>query len=361
MKIAELSTPALLLDVDIFESNIRLMADAAARAGKRLRPHAKAHKCIEIARRQIRAGAVGVCVATVDEADLMVSAGVNGVLLTSPITNGAKCERIAGLTSVAPDLAVVVDHADQVQLYSNAADRAGVTLNVVVDLDVGDHRTGMEPGEPAWHLTERIVSKRNLAFKGLQAYSVRASHIDDAKARAEYSSSALSGAYETQLLLASHGVETQMISGGSTGSYEADCALSYVTELQAGSYALMDVAYGRIGGLNFGNALAVAADVISANYPDRVTVDAGFKAFATDRPFGPVVQRLPGARYEWAGDEFGYVFLDRAAHGVHLGDRLRFIPPHCDPTVNLYDRIHVCRGETVEEIWPVMKRLSSPH
>ena len=360
MKIAELSTPALLLDAETFESNIRLMADAAARAGKRLRPHAKAHKCIEIAKRQIRAGAVGVCVATVDEADLMVSAGVNGVLLTSPIAHRAKCERIAHLAGVAPDLTVVVDHADQVQLYSDAADRAGVILNVLVDLDVGDHRTGVAPGERAWQLTKRIVAKRSLVFKGLQAYSVRASHMDDSKARAEYSLNALRGAHETQVLLASHGVETPLITGGSTGSYAADCALPYVTELQAGSYVLMDVAYGRIGGLNFGNALTVAADVISANYPDRVTVDAGFKAFATDRPFGPVVQGFPGARYEWAGDEFGYVFLDRAAHGIRLGDRLRFIPPHCDPTVNLYDRIHLCRGENVEEIWPVMKRLSCP-
>ena len=131
--------------------------------------------------------------------------------------------------------------------------------------------------------------------------------------------------------------------------------LPFVTELQAGSYALMDVAYARIG-IEFGHALTVLATVISANQDDRVTVDAGFKAFATDRPFGPDVVGIPGARFEWAGDEFGYVYFDRMAHTVRLGDRLRFIPPHCDPNVNLHDRIHVCRGDEIVDIWSVMDR-----
>jgi D-serine deaminase-like pyridoxal phosphate-dependent protein len=357
MKIAELSTPALLLDADIFESNIKLMADAASRAGKRLRPHAKAHKCVEIAKRQIRAGAAGVCVATVDEADLMVSEGIGSVLLTSPIAHRAKCERIARLARIAQDFTVVVDHAKQVEMYAQAAEAAGAVLNVLVDLDAGDHRTGAAPGKPAWELTQHVLEERSLAFKGLQAYSVRGSHMDGPNARAEYCTNAWAAARETQELLAHHGVETEVITGGSTGSYAADCEVPYVTELQPGSYALMDVAYRRIGGLHFGNALTVAADVVSLNFPGRVTVDAGFKAFSTDRPFGPEVQNLSGARYEWAGDEFGYVFLDQAGSRAGLGDRLRFIPPHCDPTVNLYDRIHLCRGENVEEIWPVMKRM----
>jgi D-serine deaminase-like pyridoxal phosphate-dependent protein len=358
MTIADLSTPALLLDADIFEANIEGMAVAAARAGKNLRPHVKAHKCVEIAKRQIRAGAAGVCVATVEEAELMVSNGIPGVLLTSPVAHPRKCERIADLARTASDLAVVVDHPEQVRMYSDAAERAAILLNVLVDLDVGDHRTGIPPGEPAVEIAKQIAANSNLVFKGLQAYSVRASHLDDPEARADYSSKALSGAQETRYLLISQGIETELISVGSTGSYAADSALPYVTELQAGSYALMDVQYGRIGGVPFGNALTVAAGVISANYPDRVTVDAGFKAFATDRPFGPEIQDFPEARYEWAGDEFGYVFLNQTARRPRLGDRLRFIPPHCDPTVNLYDRIHVCRGNNVEDIWPVMNRWS---
>jgi D-serine deaminase-like pyridoxal phosphate-dependent protein len=319
VNIAELPTPALLLDFEIFESNIHRMAGFAARAGKRLRPHAKAHKCVEIAKRQIAAGAVGVCVATVSEAELMVHGGVRGVLLTSPIADSRKCDRVAALMTLAPDTSVVVDHAEQVRLYSAAAERAGVKLNVLVDLDLGDHRTGIGAGEPALQLAQEIHASRSLTFKGLQAYSVRASHMREEEGRAEYSARVLDQALQTRLLLESHGIQAELITGGSSGSYAADAALPFVNELQAGSYALMDVAYARIGGVDFGNALTVLATVISANHADRVTVDAGFKAFATDRPFGPDVQTLPDARYEWAGDEFGYVFLDRKTQKLESG------------------------------------------
>ena len=153
-----------------------------------------------------------------------------------------------------------------------------------------------------------------------------------------------------------HGIGSPVITGASSVSYAGDVTLPYVTELQAGSYALMDGAYARIGGVDFGHALTVLATVISANQTDRVTVDAGFKAFSTDRPFGPDVLDIPRARYEWAGDEFGYVFLDQSEQRLGSGDRVRFIPPHCDPTVNLYDRIHVCHGNEVQDIWSVMDR-----
>jgi D-serine deaminase-like pyridoxal phosphate-dependent protein len=356
MKLQELPTPALLLDADIFESNIRRLAEHAARTGKSLRPHVKAHKCVPIAKRQIDAGAIGVCAATIAEVELMVRGGVPGVLLTSPVADAAKCAKIAMLAATAPDIAVVVDHAEQVRMYNDAANRAGARLNVLVDLDVGDHRTGIAPGDSALQLAKRILASRSLVFRGLQAYSVQASHLRDAERRTEYSSRVLSAAFETRRLLDSHDIRAEIITAGSTGSYASDSALAFVTELQAGSYALMDVAYTQIGGVGFGNAMTVLATVVSANHGDRVTVDAGFKAFSTDRPFGPAVLDLDSARYEWAGDEFGFVF--ESAHKIRLGDRLRFIPPHCDPTVNLYDRIHVCRGGEVADIWPIMDRWS---
>jgi D-serine deaminase-like pyridoxal phosphate-dependent protein len=356
MTLQDLSTPALLLDVDIFESNLRFMADRVSAAGKALRPHAKAHKCVEVARRQIEAGAVGVCVATVDEAEVMVRAGVSDILLTSPIAGARKCSRLAAL---AQHLSVVVDHAEQIALYDAAAQRAGSQLGVLVDLDVGDHRTGVSPGQPVVRLAEQVLASHSLIFRGLQAYSVRASHLHEADNRAEYSAKVLAPAAETKALLERRGIETALVTGSSTGTYQADCDSPFLTELQPGSYVLMDVAYARIGGIQFGHALTVAATVVSANHPDRVTVDAGFKAFSTDRPFGPEALDLPGSRYEWAGDEFGFVYLEDAPRRVRLGDRLRFIPPHCDPTVNLYDRLHVCRGEEVLESWPVMDRTAS--
>lgn len=356
MRVEQLPTPALLLHADIFESNLRRMAEHAVRSGKQLRPHAKAHKCVEIARRQIAAGAVGVCVATVSEAELMARSGIASLLLTSPIADRSKCDRMAALAGLVPDVRVVVDHEEQVKLYAAAARANSVTLHVLVDLDVGDHRTGITPGAPALELARTIVGEKELEFGGLQAYSVRASHLSVTEGRSEFSANALQQAADTKVLLQSEGIAVAAITGGSTGTCFADSELPYFTELQAGSYVLMDEAYARIGLTEFGHALTVLATVISANHSDRVTVDAGFKAFSTDRPFGPSVQSLEGARYAWAGDEFGYVFVDGAAHRPRLGDRLRFIPPHCDPTVNLYDRIYLCRGDVVEDVWPVMDR-----
>ena len=347
MRVADLPTPALLLDAELFEANIQRMARHCSQAGKKLRPHAKAHKCTAIAKRQMQAGAGGICVATVNEAELMAGSGITDILLTSPIADPLKCERIAVLEGVS----VVVDHPDQVRLYAKAAQRP---INVLVDLDLGDHRTGIAPGQPALELARLIESEPKLTFGGLQAYSVRASHMSMEDGVAEYSATALQQAFETKQLLEQSGIPAPVITGGSTGSYAVDSQLAYVTEVQAGSYALMDVAYARIGVTEFGHALTVLATVISANHADRVTVDAGYKAFATDRTFGPDLVNLPASRHQWAGDEFSYVLYSERQ--PRLGEKLRFIPPHCDPNVNLYDRIYVHSGETVLDTWSIMDR-----
>jgi 3-hydroxy-D-aspartate aldolase len=359
MNIYDLPTPALLVDADAMESNLKRMASSATAAGKKLRPHAKAHKCVEVARRQIAAGAIGVCAATVPEAELMVHAGIPGVLLTSPLADVQKMARIAALASIAPDIAAVVDHPEQMRWYAQAASEANVTLNLLVDLDVGDHRTGIVPGELALHLAQEINRTPGLRFCGLQAYSVRASHTAAAEGREAFTRNTWQCAIDTAALLNRHGIPVPILTGGSTGSYQGDATVPEVTELQAGSYVFMDEAYTRIGEIPFLNAMTVLATVISATHSDKVTVDAGFKAFSTDRPFGPTPVDRDISRYEWAGDEFGYVYQADGSIQPRLGDRIRFIPPHCDPTVNLYDRIHICRGDRVEDVWPVMDRLTS--
>jgi D-serine deaminase-like pyridoxal phosphate-dependent protein len=354
MTLNDVPTPALLLDRDLFESNLKQMAAHVAGSGKRLRPHAKAHKCIEIAKRQIALGAVGICVATVSEAELMAGAGLTGILLTSPIADTKKCERIA---SLAPKVSVVVDHERQVCLYAKAAHGAGVALEVLVDIDVGDHRTGVAPLEPALCLVQQIASTSTLTFAGLQAYSVCASHLEDEEARAEYTRRALEPVQQTRDMIETSGIAVPLISGASTGSYEADCRSPALTEIQAGSYPLMDLAYRRIG-IGFENALTVLATVVSSNHSDHVTIDAGFKAFSTDRPFGPELLDHDESGYQWAGDEFGYIYPADGCR-MQLGDRVRLIPPHCDPTVNLYDRLYVHRGEVVEDVWPIMNRSAA--
>ncbi|HVW84912.1 MAG TPA: DSD1 family PLP-dependent enzyme [Bryobacteraceae bacterium] len=339
-------TPALLLDLDKFEANLARMASEVKQAGKRLRPHAKAHKCVEIAKRQIDAGAQGLCVATVNEAELMAKAGIEDLLLTSPVADPEKIRRIVETGAM-----VVVDHARQVEWYQEAACVANVQVAVLIDLDVGDHRTGAASIDQALDLALKIDRASHLWLRGVQAYSVSGSHGKDIEERRRNSETTYRLAAEARAAMAEHGLHTDVTSGGSTGTWNVDLALPDLVELQAGSYALMDVAYRRLG-IDFENAMTVLTTVISANHDGFVTVDGGFKAFATDRPFGPEPVGLPGVGYRWGGDEFGY--LDSQAR---LGSRIEFLPPHCDPTVNLYDRIYACRGNNVEAVWPIMDRM----
>ena len=345
----EILTPALLLDLDAFEANLSRMVDHVHRSGKTLRPHAKAHKCVEIAKRQLAAGARGVCVATLAEAELMSKGGISGLLLTSPVADPAKITRIGATGAM-----VVVDHIQQVEWYQNTARK----LDVLVDIDVGDHRTGASSLAQALEIAEAVDRASNLNLRGLQAYSVVGSHASPAQERTRVSQEVFAYAAETRDAMARKGLATEILSGGSTGTWQIDTALRELTELQAGSFVLMDLAYRRAG-LDFLQGITVLATVVSANHESFVSVDAGTKSFSTDRGYGPEAANLPGSSYRWGGDEFGYVDVDDPAKRPRLGDKLEFIPPHCDPTVNLYSSIYACRGDRVEAVWPV-KSLPLP-
>jgi len=346
----QIPTPALALDLDLFEANLSRMATAVKNSGKKLRPHAKAHKCVEIAKRQFAAGACGICVATVPEAELMSKEGFTGLLLTSPLADPGKIGRIVGTGAM-----VVVDHLQQVEWYEAAAGTANRTIEVLIDLDVGDHRTGASSPEQARNIARAVDRAPHLQLRGFQAYSVSGSHASGAE-RARNSEHTFRIASSIRDATARDGLRTDILSGGSTGTWEVDLALPELTELQAGTYCLMDLAYRRLG-LTFGPALTVLATIVSANHERFVTVDAGFKAFATDRGYGAEAINMPGSEYRWGGDEFGFLDVAGCEHKPRLGDRIEFIPPHCDPTVNLYDRIYACRKEHVEAVWPVMERI----
>ena len=330
------------------------MAERVKECGKRLRPHAKAHKCVEIAKRQIAAGAAGISLATLAEAELMSNAGIPGLLLTSPMADPLKIARIVHTGAM-----VVVDHVQPAEWYEEAAAKAGRTVDVLIDLDVGDHRTGARSTEQALEIARAVDRAAHLRLKGLQGYSGRASHAGDFAERKKVSEKAFAGAIETQVAMERGGFSMEILSGGSTGTWDIDLALPEVTELQAGSYLFMDLDYRRVGA-DFRHSLTVLATVISANHEGFVTVDAGLKAFSTDRGYGPEAANIPGTGYRWGGDEFGYIDVNGGARKPKLGDRIEFIPPHCDPTVNLYDRIHACRGDNVEAIWPIMARVQGP-
>jgi 3-hydroxy-D-aspartate aldolase len=362
---AELPTPALLLDLAAFEANLRSMAEYCKKAGCGIRPHAKTHKCPEIARRQVASGALGVCVATVPEAEAMVQAGIRGVLLTSPILDPGKIARMAALAKTG-DVLLSVGHVRQVEQLDEAAREAGANADVLIDLDVGDRRTGISPGEPALELARLVARSKRLRLRGLQAYAGHASHAVGFAEREKVSREAMSKAVSTRDLLAKAGLKVTILSGGSTGTYNIDGAIEGVTELQAGSYVFMDVDYRRIGGRDgkavygdFRPSLTVLTTVVSATHADRVTVDAGTKALDTTVPWRAEALHTPGLSYRPAGDEFGVLTADKAAKLPRLGDRLEFIIPHCDPTINLYDRIYAMRKGRVEAVWPLAARRES--
>ena len=357
----ELPTPALVVDLDQLEGNITRLATHAKAAGIALRPHAKTHKCAAIARLQVAAGALGVCVATLREAEAMAEGGVGGILITSEMVGSVKIRRLLEFARRQPDTMSVVDDPGHAAELSAAARAAGLILNVLIDVDPGSRRTGVAAGEGAAHLARKIAGLPGLRLRGIHCYSGSSAHVTGFEQRRAHSEKAMSPAIATFRELRREGLPMEILSGGSTGTYNIDPAFGAMTELQAGSYVFMDVDYRRIGGArgpvydDFAPSLAVIATVISRPGRNRATVDAGLKAFATDRKFGPEPKDLPGATFSWGGDEHGILDLTQASREPRLGERLEFIVPHCDPTVNLHDHIHALRGDRVEAVWPVAR------
>jgi D-serine deaminase-like pyridoxal phosphate-dependent protein len=358
----DIPTPALLLDLDRFEKNLATMAGHARRAGKAIRPHAKTHKCPEIARRQVAAGALGVACAKLGEAEVMARAGIRGLLITTEVVPPGSIRRLMRLVSEAPDTMVVVDHPDNVAALARAAAAAGVTLGVLVDVDVGNRRTGVAPGEPALALARLVAQQPSLGFRGLQGYAGHCAHVPGWTARRAASRAALAPLMGTRTLCERAGLPVEIVAGGSTGTWDIDVELAGLTELQSGSYCVMDLEYRRIGGrggdllTDFEMALTVVATVVSVPTADRAMVDAGLKAFSTDKPFPPEAVERPGVTYGFAGDEHGRLTVTDPSRAPRLGERIEFFPPHCDPTINLYDRIHALRGDTVEAVWDIAAR-----
>jgi D-serine deaminase-like pyridoxal phosphate-dependent protein len=360
---ADLVTPALLLDLDLLEANIAKLAAHAKAAKINLRPHGKTHKCVEIAQRQIKAGAIGLSVATIREAEAMAAAGVKGLLITSELVGKPKIERLVKLTRKAPETMSVVDNFDHAKLLSDAAVAAKLNLNVMMDVDPAGRRTGVPPGEVAIDLATKVAKLPNLKLRGIHGYSGASAHVAGYEARRKHSAGVMAPVFDTFAKLKQMGLPVEIMSGGSTGTYNIDPGLEGMTELQCGSYVFMDVDYRAIGGRegavyeDFAPSLTVMATVISKSYSDHATTDAGIKAFATDRAkFTPEIKGATGVKVSYAGDEHGILTFDNPSREFKIGDRVEFIIPHCDPNVNLYDRIYCVRGERVVDVWRTVGR-----
>jgi len=354
-----IATPAAVLDLDAFERNLAKMAARAKAAGLALRPHAKSHKCSAIAHRQISAGAVGVCCAKLAEAEAMAAAGIGSILVTSPIAGAAQAGRAARLASQLADFRIVVDHAD------GAAELAATSqaIQVLIDVDPGMGRTGVHDAAQALEVFRAIAAQPNLKLIGVQCYGGHWQHMEGANARAAAVADGMAYLSGVIATLRQAGADIEVVTGGGTGSFAADAAQGVLTEVQPGSYAFMDREYRDALKEDpdgaFEQALVIAATVISANHPKWVTVDAGLKAFATDGPLPvAVTPKWAASDYRFFGDEHGRLMRPQSS-AVARGERVDFVPPHVDPTLDRYDVIHFVRGDVLLEIAPVEGRGAS--
>ncbi|MGB3810498.1 MAG: DSD1 family PLP-dependent enzyme, partial [Parvibaculum sp.] len=284
---AELATPALVLDLDAFERNVALMAEHCRRNGLSLRPHAKTHKSVTIARAQIAAGAIGQCCAKLGEAEAMGEGGIQSIVVTSPVVTAQGIARAMALNAKISDLMLTVDNPANAQALADAARAAGKPLKVLVDLDPGLHRTGIAPGEPVLALARQVHASGSLTLRGLQCYAGHVMHIEDFAERREKSLAAMKLLGETRDALKAAGLPCDIVTGGGTGSFDIDPEARVLTELQGGSYIFMDKQYNDVHGGNgatmpFETSLFVQMSVVSNNTRNLATTDAGFKAFSTD-------------------------------------------------------------------------------
>ncbi len=355
-----LNTPALVIDRDSLQRNIEAMAAFAQDRGLALRPHAKTHKSVEIAKLQMAAGAVGVCCAKLGEAEALAAGAINGILITSPVVTPQAIERLIALSARIGDLRVVADNPDNVDALATVAKAANQTLAVLVDIDPGIRRTGVPSAEAAIALAKRIATLPALKYAGVQYYCGAQQHIEsfaDRRAAIADRTDYLSSVIEA---LRNAGFAPEVITGGGTGTHRIDAELGVLTELQTGSYVFMDKQYidcdlDGHSGKPFETSLFVDAHVISANSASMATIDAGFKALSTDGGLPVVKAGAPeAAMFVFMGDEHGALIAPD--HTFRIGDHVSLAVPHCDPTVNLYDAYHVVRDGTLIDIWPVSAR-----
>jgi 3-hydroxy-D-aspartate aldolase len=352
-------TPALILDIDILDQNIATMVAMAKSMGVLFRPHAKAHKCVNIAQRLHRAGAVGACCATIGEAETLASGGITGLLITSPLITSDQIQRLRSLLAHGADVAVVADHPRNIDAYAQLAKSKGGQLEVLIDFDFGQGRTGCCSVEEAVALAALIARYPSLRLLGVQAYW---GHLQQVVPMSERQR--LVGEQQERLrglirALTSVGHVPEIVSGAGTGTHGIDGNSGLFTEIQPGSFLFMDSCYDvsltSESGNPFTPSLFVAASVVSANHPGRVIVNAGLKAFATDSGKPRPWRGAPtDATYRFMGDEHGAVEFD--GQGPGLADTIEFLTSHCDPTVNLHSAFHVVRGDEIIDIWPINAR-----
>lgn len=353
-------TPAAVIDLDAFDRNVAQMARRAAEAGLALRPHAKSHKCAALARRQIEAGAVGVCCAKLAEAEALAAAGVGQILVTSPIAGAASAARAAQLAAALPDFRIVVDHPEGAAELGAAATSP---IQVIIDIDVGMGRTGCHDAAQAAAVARAILAQPKLRLLGVQGYGGSWQHMEGANARAAAVAEGMKRLTSAIESIRDVGGTVHVVTGGGTGTFSADAAQGVLNEVQPGSYAFMDKEYRDALASDpdgaFEQAARIASTVISANHPKWVTLDAGLKAFSTEGAMPvPLASKFAHSPFRFFGDEHGLLLRPEGVE-VSRGERLELAPGHIDPTLDRYDLFHLVQGDVLVDMVRVEARGAS--
>ena len=354
-----LPTPCMVVDKDIFDRNVKLMADSARTQGIQLRPHVKIHKSVDVARIQLNHGAIGLTCATIAEAELMSGAGLKNVMWTKQPASRNAIERAVALSKKDPTFSFVIDDPLVFDWIEQAAEAENVRLKILVSVYAGMNRQGIENGQPALQLAQKVASSKRMQFGGIMAYSGGASHTHGWKERREKSAKDLAGPGETVELCKKSGLPANIFTGGSTGTYNIDHEFG-LTELEVGSYVFMDTRYFVIGGKNdatafsdFGGALTVLTTVDSKRHPNEATIDYGNKAGVrtTDK-----VKGMPWFQVGLQGAEYGLLKWKDADKDLKLGDRVEIYCTVLDDSTNYYDRYYVAQADRIVDVWPIMGR-----
>ena len=363
MQKTELDTPALLIDLDKMEANIQTMADYFTTVNAMLRPHVKTHKTPIISHKQIAAGAIGVTCAKLGEAEAVIHAGVRDVLIANQVVGSHKIARLINLARHS-EIMVAVDNPQNVRDISAAAAAKGVTVRMLVEVNVGMNRCGVESGKPALELAKQIRQSPNLKFEGLMGYEGHTVAKPDLKEREANVREAMQHLIDAKHYLEKHGVEVSIMSGGGTGTFNITGSIPEMTEVQAGSYVFMDSTYRNVEGVGeqFDCSLSVLATGVSRPAPDRVIVDTGLKVLAKE--FGiPQPIGITGVEMTGLSEEHGTLkFVGQVSDtDVPLtpGDKIEILPTHCCTTVNLHDRYYGIRNGIVESVWDIAARGKS--
>jgi len=359
----ELDTPALCVDLDLLEANLDKMATTMSTNGIASRPHAKTHKCPTIAHMQMDRGSVGICTAKVSEAEAMFLNGIDQILNTTGNVTPTKINRAMNLAQQCPGFIQATDSQPNARLLSEAAVAKGIVADVVVDVDPGIRRTGTPFGQSALQLAQLIDQLPGLRFRGMLCYDAAAQHVVGFQTRKAQTLERMVQATDTFNLMNASGLNTEIFSGGGTGTYNIDHDTVGMTDVQVGSYVFMDAQYISIGGeqdaevySDFATSLTVMTTVLNDQYEGRATSDAGAKACTINQPW-PIITGESGMTYRSGSDEFGTILYgDDPSRDYKVGDKLEVIVSHCDPVVNLYDQMYAIRGDVVEAVWPISAR-----